>query len=102
MEVFYKGRRHRTIATGEYDSASGRLIVKKGSIVSESIASFKGAATVKKLRLENVDANGRLKTDLQFLSPSAAAAFVAGYSANGLTAWHVGKHKTLRNYLMNR
>ena len=30
MRVTYKGRKHRTDATGEYDPESGKLVVKKG------------------------------------------------------------------------
>ncbi len=102
MIVTYKGRKHRTDAVGEYDPESGKLIVKKGSIVSESIASFPGALSVKKMRQDNLDADGRLKEDLLFSTPSAAAAFVTGYSANGLLSWHVEKHKTLRDFLKNK
>lgn len=102
MRVTYKGRKHRTDATGEYDPESGKLVVKKGSIVSESIASFPGALSVKKMRQDSIDADGCLKEDLLFLTPSAAAAFVTGYSANGLLTWHIEKHKTLRDFLENK
>ena len=63
MEVFYKGRKHRTNATVEYDLVSGKLIVKKGSIVSESVADFRGASTVKRLRESTVDSDG---IDIEF------------------------------------
>ena len=102
MIVTYKGRKHRTDATGDYDPESGKLILKKGSIVSENLVSFKGAKKVQKLREENVDTNGILKADLVFATPSAAAEFVAGFSINGLLAWHVEKHKTLHDYIENK
>ena len=51
------------------------------------------------MREEKVDKNGILTADLVFATPSAAAAFVAGYSVNGLQAWHIEKHKTLRDYI---
>lgn len=102
MKVTYKGRTHRTDAIGEYNPESGELIVKRGSIVSESIASFPGASSVKRMRQDSIDADGCLKEDLLFSTPSAAAAFVTGYSANGLLTWHVEKHKTLRDFLKNK
>ncbi len=102
MTVFYKGRTHRTDASGEFDPVSRKLIVKKGSIVSENVAEFKGAFTVKKMRQDNVDSDGRLLIDIEFKTPSGAAAFVSGYSANGLLTWHVEKHKTLRDFLENK
>lgn len=102
MEVFYVGRTHRTKAFGEYIRESGELVVHKGSIVSEEVVEFKTAPAVKKLREQYVDAQGILTQDIRFVSPSAAAAFVTGYSANGLTAWHVEKHKTLKAELHSK
>ena len=99
MRVLYKGRTHRTNAYGEYDLQTGELTVEKGSIVSETVVEFKSASSVKKMREENVDKNGYLKKDLKFSTPSAAAAFVSGYSANGYLSWHVEKHLTLRDAL---
>lgn len=99
MKVFYKGRKHRTNAVGEYDQKTGELIVKKGSIVSETIAPFPGAQKVKELRNKAVDDKGIVNKDISFKTPSAAAAFVTGYSANGLLSWHVEKHITLRDAL---
>lgn len=102
MKVTYKGRKHRTDATGDYDIDTGKIIVKKGSIVSESIASFPGASSVIRMRQDRIDADGCLKEDTLFSTPSAAAAFVTGYSANGLLTWHVEKHKTLSDFLKNK
>lgn len=99
MKVFYKGRKNRTNAIGEYNPKTGELIVKKGSIVSETIAEFKGAEKVRELRKITVNKKGEVKEDILFKKPSPAAVFVSGYSANGLIAWHVEKHKTLQDYL---
>ena len=99
MEVFYKGRKNRTNASGDYNVSNGSLTVKKGSIVSENVAVFKGAASVIELRKKHTDENGVLAKDLMFDSASAAASFVAGYSASGMLAWHVDKHVTLKDAL---
>lgn len=101
MEVFYKGRKNRTKAYGEYNVSNGSLTVKKGSLVSETVATFKGAATVIELRKKHTDENGVLVQDLMFDSASAAASFVAGYSVSGMLAWHVDKHVTLKDTLEN-
>lgn len=97
MKVFYVGRKHRTNAWGDYNPKSGEIVVNKGSVVSETVASFRNAEYVKKLRNQYVDNNGVLIKDLLFPNPSSAVAFVAGYSADGRLAWHVEKHRTLRD-----
>lgn len=99
MKVFYNGRKNRTKATGEYDVNSGSLTVKKGTIVSETVAEYKNTATIESLRKAYTDENGVLLQDLEFSSASAAASFVAGYSASGMVAWHVDKHIRLKDAL---
>ena len=44
-----------------------------------------------------IDENGVLKEDLLFTSPSYAAMFVIGKSANGLTSWKTAEGKTLKS-----
>ena len=44
-----------------------------------------------------IDTNGILKEDLLFTSPSYAAMFVIGKSANGLTSWKTQDGKTLKS-----
>ena len=44
-----------------------------------------------------IDINGILKEDLLFTSPSYAAMFVIGKSANGLTSWKTQDGKTLKS-----
>ena len=99
MEVFYNGRKNRTKAAGDYDINSGALTVKKGSIVSETVAEYKNTSAIQSLRKEYTDENGVLLKDLKFNSASAAASFVAGYSASGMVAWHVDKHIRLKDAL---
>ena len=99
VKVFYSGRKHRTEATGEYDTDTGELTVFEGSVVSESIAKFSRTENIKDLRRQHTDDKGVLLHNLTFDSPSAAAVFVSGYSANGLIVWHVERHKTLKSLL---
>ena len=44
-----------------------------------------------------MDDNGILKEDMLFTSPSYAAMFVIGKSANGLTSWKTAEGKTLKS-----
>lgn len=44
-----------------------------------------------------MDENGILKEDMLFTSPSYAAMFVIGKSANGLTSWKTSDGKTLKS-----
>lgn len=97
MDVFILGRKNRTNAKGTYTPETGELIVKKGSVVSENIAEFKATSKIQELRNKYTDDNGIVQKDVTFQSASFAAAFVAGYSANGLLAWHVEKHVTLKD-----
>lgn len=45
----------------------------------------------------NIDENGILQEDMLFTSPSYAAMFVIGKSANGLTSWKTSNGKTLKS-----
>ena len=45
----------------------------------------------------NIDENGILQEDMLFTSPSYAAMFVIGKSANGLTSWKTSDGKTLKS-----
>ena len=99
MKVFYNGRKNRTKAVGEYDVQSGSLTGKKGSVESEKVAEYKNTQTILALREKYTDTNGVLLQDLKFDSASAAASFVAGYSASGMVAWHVDKNVKLKDAL---
>lgn len=99
MDVFILGRKNRTNAEGIYNPETGELIVKKGSIVSENVAKFNAAQKIRDLRNRYTDDNGIVLEDLTFQSASSAASFVAGYSANGLLAWHVEKHVSLKDVI---
>ncbi len=99
MQVFIKGRRHITDAKGEYNEKTGELVLFKGSVVSEEVVDFRNKATVLKKRETLIDKNYVVKKDIVFSSPSTAAEFVCGYSISGRNAWHVDKHKYLRDFI---
>ncbi len=55
-------------------------------------------AVIKERRKKaNIDENGILQEDMLFTSPSYAAMFVIGKSANGLTSWKTSDGKTLKS-----
>lgn len=97
VEVFYCGRKHRTNAHGVYNPETNKLTVYKGSIVSESVRQFSQTSRIKELREQYTDKNGLVLQDISLDSPSMAASFVTGYSIDGLSAWHIDKHKTLKD-----
>lgn len=99
ISLFIKGRKHRTKASAVYDETTGIVTVLKGSIVSEQISDFQSSDHIRKLRSEKTDSVGMVLEDIPFKNSTAAAQFVCGYSASGLVAWHVEKHKTLSEWI---
>ena len=60
-------------------------------------------ATIKERRKNaSIDENGILQEDMLFSSPSGAAMFVIGKSANGLTSWKTADGRTLKSLEMER
>jgi len=80
-----------------------------GSQTSEGFVVFQGSqispedddtipAVIKQRRKSaSIDENGVLQEDMLFTSPSYAAMFVIGKSANGLTSWKTVEGKTLKS-----
>ena len=86
MLVTMKSTRTNYDAQGEYNPDTKKLILKKGSKVSDSIGHYKGADNIRKKR-GALCKNGILTEDFEFGSASTAACFVTGTSTNGLTTW---------------
>ena len=99
VEVFIKGRLHRTNAMAVFDEMSGKITVKQGSIVSEDIAEYRNKSKMEKLRKEYVNPNNEVNQDVEFDNCTTAAQFVCGYSVSGISAWHTEPHKTLKEFL---
>lgn len=101
MRVYLKKRNSDVSAVGEYDLESGEIIVKKGAIVSDRVATegkFRSAASV--IRYREAHCKGRkTKEDVTFKSASTAANFITGTSTNGLIAWKDEKGNTLRSII---
>ena len=91
-------------ASGEYNEKTGSLVVKKGSILSESIAhsaKFRGTESIKKSR-EGVMNGNVLTKDVAFKSPSTAANFVTGASTNGWIAWKNAAGVSIKELFSNK
>ncbi len=101
MKLFISRPKTGVDATAEYDIESRKVVVLKGSIVSEDISrseKFRGTKTIEELR-EKYVAERRVLSDVEFKSPSTAGNFVTGNSTNGLTAWKTENDITLKEYL---
>lgn len=100
MQIFIKRRDGRAYAVGEYND--GKVVVKKGSrIYLDSLSSMKGFQKAELARKNNeiVDGNGNVKKDIEFNSPSMAAAFVLGQSTNGYLSWKDSNKTTLKELI---
>ena len=82
-------------ATASYDPVSGKLCVRKGSKIRQSVTSY-AQTGVRERRQQLFSSNqlspttdGRLEllADEVFDTPSAAGGFVTGSSCNGWTEW---------------
>ena len=79
IEVLFRAKNGSYDARGLFDGKGIKVL--KGSLIGTS--SNKGAAFSSK----ELDENNRLKEDVYFNSPSSAAVFVCGRSANGWKEW---------------
>lgn len=85
----------------------------KGAQTAEGFVVFKGShvsladddtipSVIKERRKDaSVNEKGALQEDMLFTSPSGAAMFVIGKSANGLTSWKTKKGETLKSLEVN-
>jgi hypothetical protein len=75
------------------------FVVLAGSYINQNISDHL-PPSYKALRIKHmhsIDNNGKLKEDLPFGSPSAAASFVLGRSASGNTEWKTADGKALKD-----
>lgn len=73
------------------------FVVFSGSRISPQDDNTIPAVIKERRKSAPIDINGVLKEDLLFTSPSYAAMFVIGKSANGLTSWKTQDGKTLKS-----
>ena len=103
MILYLKSRNKSFNAVGEYYPSEKRFVVKKGSIISDTIAASTTFRATK--RIENqrkgVVKNNKIIEDVIFKSSSTAANFVTGRSTNGLVAWKDENGVKLKELLSN-
>lgn len=92
-----KSKRSKTIIEATSKQTSEGFVVLKGSHI-ETIDSNSVPQKIKRLR-ENakISDNGILQEDILFSSPSYAASFVIGSSANGRSEWKTADGKSLND-----
>lgn len=73
------------------------FVVFRGSQISPEDDDTIPAAVKQRRKSAPIDENGILQEDMLFTSPSGAAMFVIGKSANGLTSWKTPDGKTLKS-----
>ena len=73
------------------------FVVFKGSLVSLQDDDTIPAVIKERRKSAPLDKQGILQEDMLFTSPSYAAMFVIGKSANGLTSWKTTDGKTLKS-----
>ena len=73
------------------------FVVFSGSRISPQDDNTIPAVIKERRKSAPIDINGILKEDLLFTSPSYAAMFVIGKSANGLTSWKTQDGRTLKS-----
>lgn len=76
---------------------SDGFVVLQGSRISTVDDDTIPAAIKERRKVAKIDANCTLQEDMLFSSPSYAAMFVIGKSANGLTSWKTAEGKTLKS-----
>ena len=72
------------------------FVVSRGSHISPIDDDTVPAVIKERRKKAPVDKQGVLQEDMLFSSPSYAAMFVIGKSANGLTSWKTEDGKTLK------
>lgn len=73
------------------------FVVLKGSHISLVDDDTIPAVIKERRKKVSVDQNGEMQEDMLFTSPSYAAMFVIGKSANGLTSWKTESGQTLKS-----
>ena len=102
MKIILKSKQKLHYAEADY-SNTGTVTVFKGSKINpvDSFPKMSSDALKARKDLSIVDANGNVKKDVIFNSPSTAAQFVTGRSSNGYIAWRPDDKMSLKEYLKN-
>lgn len=73
----------------------GYVVLKGSRVRPQLLASFPGSLLGAR-QSADISADGLLREDVLFTSPSAAGSFVCGASCNGLTSWKTADGKTIK------
>lgn len=93
-----RSKKSKRIIEASCKQTNEGFVVLKGSSI-ETIDSDSISGTIKKRRLQaEIDNNNVLQKDELFNSPSYAASFVLGSSANGLIEWKTAEGVTLKEF----
>lgn len=97
--LLYLNREIRNVCTVDAtaEQTSEGIVVLKGSFISPKEDENIPTAVKNMRRKARLDDNGRTEDNYLFNSPSYAAVFVLGKSANGLTEWKSNKGITLKD-----
>jgi hypothetical protein len=101
LELVLKRKDEVITAKGSYNPETKSFIVKKGSLVSQSISdpeNWKSASSIEDYRAQFVRGNV-VKEDVEFTSSSTAANFITGVNTNGLVAWKTSDGRTIKELL---
>lgn len=97
--VLYLNRKNQKtgfVAEGYGRQTSSGFVVLKNSRISPSVSDSLAESIRQKRKNVKMNADSILLEEVLFTSPSAAASFVIGSSANGLTGWKNQYGKTLK------
>lgn len=100
QEILYLNRKNQKtgfVAEGYGKQTASGFVVLKNSKISPTDSDSLAEGIRQKRRNAKMSADGFLLEEMLFTSPSAAASFVIGSSANGLTGWKNNYGKTLKD-----
>lgn len=90
---------NRSGAKAQAKLTSEGIVVLAGSIIRKDMVPScpEYARNIREERKDDIDENGVLSKNILFRTPSGAAAFVLGASANGNVEWKTDNSKTLKD-----
>ena len=93
-----KTRKSGRIIEARCKQTSEGFVVLSGSTIEAEDSDSISTTIKEKRKRANIDGNNILQENILFNSPSYAASFVIGKSANGLTEWKTADGKTFKDY----
>lgn len=99
MRLFLNSRKGTHSAIAEYDK--DEIVVLEGSKINMKLVYPKMPSHIKEMREDRsvVSSDGKVLTNVVFDTPTSAAQFVTGRSANGYIVWRPDNKMSLKQYL---